>query len=83
MTLEFIKENNIPINNVYFNTGLKFEKCLELNIDIFIDDLIINCQLVNKAGIRTLIFENDCEGIRRVNNWLEIEEVIAKWKKGL
>lgn len=80
-TLKYIKKNNIPVEKVYFNGETKFEKCLELNIDLFIDDDILNCTLVNNAGIKTLAYDNEVLGIETVRSWKEVEKAVNRWKK--
>lgn len=81
LTLDFIENNNIPVDKVYFNCEEKASKCLELKIDLFIDDLPQNCISVNEVGIKTFIFDNVCEGIESVSSWIQIEKAVAEWKK--
>ena len=76
LTLEYIKKNKIPVEEIYFDCIIKVDKCLELGIDLFIDDLVSNCLPVREFGIRTLLFDNEYEGLETVRNWQEVEKVV-------
>lgn len=72
ITKKHIIDNNIPIDNLYFNVYEKGKLCKELNIDVFIDDDINNCLDVKSKGIPVLLFGNTYEGLETVNNWKEV-----------
>ena len=74
LTKEFIKNNNLPIKDIYFDC---FEEgkaimCDKLNIDLFIDDYINNCLEVKNRGIKVLLFNSEYEGLDNVNSWLDV-----------
>lgn len=71
---DYIKTKKLPIKETYFGCFKegKADKCLELNIDLFIDDHIENCLAVSSVGIDTLLYENEYDGLKTVNSWKEI-----------
>ena len=80
LTKEFIKNNNLPVKEIYFDC---FEEgkaimCDKLNIDLFIDDKINNCLEVKKIGIDVLLFNNKYENLNSVDNWLDILKYVKK-----
>ena len=80
LTLDFIKRNNLPINSVYFDCFSEgtANKCVELGIELFIDDNIENCLYVNNKNIKTLLFENKCDGLTTVNSWEEVLKYVKE-----
>lgn len=78
LILDFIKKHNLPIKHIYFDCYKegKADKCVELGIDIFIDDLTENCLAVFNRGIKVIAFNNNIEGIINVNNWIELEREV-------
>lgn len=80
-TLEYLKTYNIEYSNIIFNSYEKQIDCKNNNIDIMIDDSVKNCELVRKAGIRTIVYTTDVNkaietDIERVESWEEIENKI-------
>ena len=80
LTKEFIKNNNLPIKDIYFDC---FEEgkaimCDKLNIDLFIDDYINNCLEVKNRGIKVLLFNNEYEGLDNVNSWLDVLKYVKE-----
>lgn len=80
LTKEFIKNNNLPIKDIYFDC---FEEgkaimCDKLNIDLFIDDHINNCLEVKNRGIKVLLFDNEYEGLDNVNSWLDVLKYVKE-----
>ncbi len=76
LTRAFIKKNNIKFNGVFFNLYKenKAKKCLELGINLFIDDDINNCKAVNDKGIDVIHFAGSEYVSKR--NWKEVYEYI-------
>lgn len=80
LTKEFIKNNNLPIKDIYFDC---FEEgkaimCDKLNIDLFIDDHINNCLEVKNRGIKVLLFNSEYEGLDNVNGWLDVLKYVKE-----
>lgn len=80
LTKEFIKNNNLPIKDIYFDC---FEEgkaimCDKLNIDLFIDDYINNCLEVKNRGIKVLLFNSKYEGLDNVNSWLDVLKYVKE-----
>ena len=80
LTKEFIKNNNLPIKDIYFDC---FEEgkaimCDKLNIDLFIDDHINNCLEVKNRGIKVLLFNSEYEGLDNVNSWLDVLKYVKE-----
>ena len=80
LTKDFIKNNNLPIKDIYFDC---FEEgkaimCDKLNIDLFIDDYINNCLEVKNRGIKVLLFNNEYEGLDNVNSWLDVLKYVKE-----
>ncbi len=80
LTKEFIKKNNLPIKEIYFEC---FEEgkaimCNKLKIDLFIDDKVNNCLEVQKIGIDVLLFNNKYENLNSVDNWLDVLKYVKK-----
>lgn len=80
LTLDFIKKNELPISNVYFDcfSEGKANKCVELGIDLFIDDNIENCLYVKNKNIETLLFESEHDSLNTVNSWKEVLEYVKE-----
>ena len=80
LTKEFIKNNNLPIKDIYFDC---FEEgkaimCDKLNIDLFIDDYINNCLEAKNRGIKVLLFNSEYEGLDNVNSWLDVLKYVKE-----
>lgn len=80
LTKEFIKNNNLPIKDIYFDC---FEEgkaimCDKLNIDLFIDDYINNCLEVKNRGIKVLLFNSEYEGLDNANSWLDVLKYVKE-----
>lgn len=84
MTLEFIKQQQLPIREVYFDClGFgKRDQCMDLGIDLFIDDDIDNCLCVKSAGIDVLLYDNHYEGIHTVSSFKEIVNYVKEGMHG-
>ena len=80
LTKEFIKNNNLPIKDIYFDC-FEEEKaimCDKLNIDLFIDDHINNCLEVKNRGIKVLLFNSEYEGLDNVNSWIDVLKYVKE-----
>lgn len=83
LILDFIKKHNLPIKQTYFDCYKegKADKCVELGIDIFIDDLMENCLAVFNRGIKVIAFNNNIDGITNAKNWIELEREVNNGRK--
>lgn len=80
LVLKYMKDNELPIKEVCFDCYKegKAIKCKELGIDLFIDDFIDNCLEVEKLGIKSLLFQNEFDGLTTVNSWNDILEYVEE-----
>ena len=85
ITKNWLKQNNIKYDKLVLESFNKAEKCIENNIDVFIDDGIKNCNEVYKAlKIPTYMFDSiynqkeENTHIKRVFYWKEIYNEIKK-----
>lgn len=77
---EYIKQERLPIKEIYFDCFEegKAEKCVELGIDLFIDDHVNNCLAVQNKGIDALLFENKHDNLKSVSNWNQIKRYVKE-----
>lgn len=69
---KIIVENNLLIDEIYFDKAEKSEICKDLNIDIMIDDNEEVIRSVEKIGIEGLLFG------KKVKTWKEVLEYISE-----
>lgn len=74
-TKEWLEKNNIPYDKLIINAENKVIAAKQEKIDIFIDDSILNCQMVSEAGIKTYLMDS------RINKKMENEKIerIYSW----
>lgn len=88
-TLEYLKENNVIYDKLFFNSRDKAKVCIENDIDIMIDDSIKHCNNVSSTGITTFLFNSVINKekkttLKRVGSWKQLEKEIDKIEeKGL
>lgn len=74
-TQEWIEKYNVPCDKLIINAENKLIAAKQENIDLFIDDSFMNCQMVSKAGIKTFLMDTRAntglkdEKIKRVFSW--------------
>lgn len=80
VTEEYFKKHNIFIDKIVCGKESKVGVCLDLGIELFIDDKEIVLNEIKKAGIKTLrICKEDVKSNHQiVHNWLEIKEVVKE-----
>ena len=84
LTEEWLKNQNIPYDNLVVNASTKLEAALENKVDIFVDDSFDNCKAVSNSGIKTFIMDTRCNknlddpNIERVFSWPHLEHEIRK-----
>lgn len=69
LTLNWLKENDVPFKELIFNAQDKVSVAKKYNIDLFIDDSYSNCKALSENGIKTFIMDS------KVNSRFNIEEV--------
>ena len=79
-TSNWLIKNNIVVDKIITNCygPTKAIACRDNNIDLMIDDDLYNCQMVNKLGVKYLLFDekNRYNESNKVTNWLEVEKYI-------
>ena len=85
LTLEFLKNNNIKFDKIFFNSLKKADICKESNIDILIDDSVKYCEEFEAIGGISILFtsivnKNISTNVQRTNNWLDLYEKINNLK---
>lgn len=80
ISYDYLIKNNVPFDKLYANVLDKGTKCIEENIDIFIDDNSRHCINVTDKNIKTLQFDSLMStkiiDIKRVKSWNEIYDII-------
>lgn len=81
LTLNYFRANNIPYTKILWNSFDKATICRDNNIDIMVDDSAKHCIAVQKQGIKSILFTSEVNKsidvtIPRVNNWLELEQML-------
>lgn len=77
-TKGWLEKFNIPYDQLHVDAKDKGEKCKELNIDAFIDDIEINCLSAYEKGIKCYLYHTICnknfshEDIVRVYSWVDV-----------
>lgn len=83
VTLEYLKQNDIKYTKIIFNAYEKARICEENKIDVMIDDSIKHCTNIENKNMQSIVFTSEVNkdiqtDIKRVSNWLELEEMINK-----
>lgn len=84
ITRDWLKENNIIYDDVFFNIMDKGKAAKNQKLDLFIDDSFQNCKSVANTGIKTFIIESRTnkglkdDNITRVYSWPDIYSRIKK-----
>ncbi len=89
VTEDWLRRHGIPYTDLHMSPSetesySKGQKCVQLGVQLFVDDHFMNCADVASRGIYTLLYhtshnrERRCPPeIVRVYNWLEIAQHIA------
>ncbi len=80
ITLEYLENNNLKYDKIYFEAKNKGPICLQEKIDLFIDDHLFNLDDVNKYDIPCLLFgikENEHK-YDYVTTWAEVLDYIIE-----
>lgn len=83
LTHGYLRRNEVPYDELFvLGSHYKVEKARELRCDVFIEDSYENAVQLSKAGFKVLLMDTNYnrkslnEGIIRVYNWTEINEII-------
>lgn len=78
LTLEYLKCNGICIDNVHFDClhEGKALKCVELGIDLFIDDNVNNCLCVRDKGVEVLLYGTEYKGLNSICDWASVYKYV-------
>lgn len=79
MTVKWLKKYNIYYDELYFNAGDKVDACEFYNTEYMVEDSPWNLKKLNKANLKTLIFNqpynqdvSENELAKRVYSWEDI-----------
>lgn len=84
LTEEWLKKNDIPYDEIIFDAQDKLAVCKEKKIDVFIDDSLENCKMVQQENRISFLMDSimnrniDDNTIKRVHNWKEVYENIKE-----
>lgn len=87
VTLEWLKTNNIPYDEIEIIREGKAQVALGKKVDLFIDDSFKNCTEVANAGIKSYLMDTrtnkglSAENVTRVYSWSDIYDRIKKEEK--
>jgi len=83
VSIEWLKKHQIPMDTIsLLGTCDKVDRARKLSCDIFIEDSLVNAEMLCRNGFPVLLL--DCSynkgalpvNIIRVNNWFQIEKII-------
>ncbi len=82
----YLKRHNVNFDKLVTSQTYKLEYCKNEGIDLMIDDAIDTVESINKEGINSILFTSEINkdketNVRRVNNWLELYEIIHNLNK--
>ena len=78
-------DEGVTYDKIVFGGANKAKVCKEENIDLFIDDSPVTCQLVKESGVDVIAFKSkitayaiDKSGLPSVSSWNELYQIINK-----
>ncbi len=84
VTKEWLKENKINYTQLILSqTTNKSKECIDNKIDIMFDDVQANCHQLKDGGVNIYLMATEHnhdfrEGLKVVNDWQELYEVVSK-----
>lgn len=84
VTEKWLKDNDISYTKLILSeTTNKSKECKEYNIDIMFDDVQSNCHKLQENGVNCYLMGtryniNNRDGLKVVNDWQELYEVVNK-----
>lgn len=83
-TLEWLKNNEIPFDELIMNARNKKSICEKYNIDVFIDDSYVNCKCVSELNNKVYLMTSNTnqkidvsnDKIERVKDWKDFKTKI-------
>lgn len=81
ITKEFIMNNKLPIEKIYYDSHNKLDICKLENINLMIDDNPDVCKRVSDSNIDYLLFDsekNRFSDLKRVKSWEEIYNYVRR-----
>ena len=80
-TEKWLKDNNVNYKMLYTNVEDKSSILVSNKIDIFVDDIALNCEKALNRNIDTILmttaYNKDCN-LKKADNWYQILEYIRK-----
>ncbi len=85
LTIKYLKDHNVPYDNIIFNAYNKDKEIKENNIELMVDDSVEICENLNLKGIKSYLFTTDVNknqntSVKRVFDWLDLEKKIIDEK---
>jgi len=84
VTEKWLEDNDINYTRLILSeTTNKSKECKEYNIDIMFDDVQLNCHKLQESGVNCYLMGtrynvNNRDGLKVVNSWKELYEVVNK-----
>lgn len=85
ITLKWLDKYNIKNHKLIIEAKDKVDQCLQNNVEIFVDDIVNNCeQLEKRTNIDVYLFhsifnkEYEDDNIQRVYNWKDLYKELKK-----
>lgn len=80
-TMKFLEEQQLPYDEVVFDSFDKLQDCLDHEVELMVDDSVRNCEDLVKGGVSAVLFTSPVNlGMKteldRVENWAELEDYI-------
>lgn len=85
-TMDFLKKEQLPWDEIVFDSFDKLNDCLERQIELMVDDSVKNCEDLTKGGVHTVLFTSPVNrsaatDLHRVNSWDELERYVERLAK--
>lgn len=80
-TMQFLAKQQLPYDEIVFNSFDKLQDCLDHRIELMVDDSVKNCEDLIQGGINAVLFTSPVnEGLKtdldRVDGWAKLESYI-------
>ncbi len=78
MTMNFLKSQQLPFDEIIFDSFDKLKDCLDRQIELMVDDSVKNCEDLVNGGVQAVLFSSSVNtgiatNLYRVKDWGELE----------